>query len=151
MSPIAHVFELLVPSWWLWNLQEGELCWRSLGVGLRVALPQFPLSPDFLCVNENMLGQLPASASCYHVFSTIMDTIPLELQAKMNSSFGCFWPWCFIIATPPTHTLPPKGYQREDEGRQASDWSCQGSESVLSLECTGEWCLSLKHTSSLLF
>lgn len=149
MSPRAHVFELLVSSWWLWNLQDRELCWRNTSLDVRVALLQLPLSPDFLCVNENMLGQLPASASCYHVFSSIMDTIPLELQVNKNSSFSCFWSICFIIATHPRHCHGKDIKEKMKEGKPQTG-AAMALNVCYPLNEQRKWCLLLKHTSSLL-
>lgn len=78
-----------------------------------------------------------------------MDAVPLELRAKRNSSFSCFWLWCFIIATHPQHCHQKDIKEKMKEGKPQTG-AARALKVCYPLNDIPKWCLLLKHTSSLL-
>lgn len=79
--PLAHPFKYLVPSRYyflgrFWNLQKVWPCWRKydIGGGLSesIASPCFQFFLCFLCLDENVIKQLPAHPACYHALISVM-------------------------------------------------------------------------------
>lgn len=59
-----------------------EVCHWEGEEDVTVALPEFLLFCHFLCVDTNVIRQLPAPASCS--MPSLSDSTSLELQPKQN-------------------------------------------------------------------
>lgn len=111
---------------------------------VRVALPQFPLSPDFLCVSENVRGQLPATT-----FSPLSWTLSLWNREPKGTLPSVAFGHGFIIATHPQHCHQKDIKEKMKEGKPQTG-AARAFKVCDSLNEMGKWCLLLKHTSSLL-